>query len=47
VTRIRATDIFAIGSLIYEIVTGRPPYDELEDDDVEKLVALSSEPQQY
>ena len=32
-----ATDIFAIGSLIYEIVTGKPPYDELEDDDVEKL----------
>jgi serine/threonine protein kinase len=33
----RATDIFAIGSLIYEIITGKPPYDELEDDDVEKL----------
>jgi serine/threonine protein kinase len=33
----RATDIFAIGSLIYEIVMGRPPYDELEDDDVVKL----------
>jgi len=33
----RATDIFAIGSLIYEIVTGKPPYDKLEDEDVEKL----------
>jgi serine/threonine protein kinase len=33
----RATDIFAIGSLMYEIVTGKPPYDGLEDDDVEKL----------
>ena len=33
----RATDVFAIGSLIYEIVTGKPPYDELEVDDVERL----------
>jgi serine/threonine protein kinase len=33
----RATDIFAIGSLIYEIVTGKPPYDELEGDEVKKL----------
>jgi serine/threonine protein kinase len=24
-----ATEIFAIGSLIYEIVTGKPPYDEI------------------
>ena len=37
-TRIsRATDIFTARSLIYEIVTGKPPYDGLEDDDVEKL----------
>jgi serine/threonine protein kinase len=33
----RATDIVAIGSLIYEIVTGMPPYDKLDDEDVEKL----------
>lgn len=33
----RATDVFAIGSLIYEIVTVKPPYDELEDDDVKEL----------
>lgn len=32
-----ATAVFAIGSLIYEIITGRPPYSELEGDDVEKL----------
>ena len=33
---LRASDIFTIGSLIYEIITGRPPYDELEEDEVEK-----------
>jgi serine/threonine protein kinase len=32
-----ATEIFAIGSPIYDIVTGKPSYDELEDDDVEGL----------
>lgn len=32
----KTPDIFAIGSLIYEIVTERPPYDELEEDEVEK-----------
>ncbi|KAE9978691.1 hypothetical protein EG328_001363 [Venturia inaequalis] len=33
----RETDVFAIGSLIYEIVTGKRPYDELGDEDVEEL----------
>lgn len=33
----RATDIFAIGSLIYEIVTEKPPYHDLDDDYVEEL----------
>lgn len=28
-----ATEIFAIGSLIYEIMTGKRPYDEIEDED--------------
>ncbi|QDS77083.1 hypothetical protein FKW77_007387 [Venturia effusa] len=32
----RRSDIFAIGSLIYEIIEGRPPYDELEEDEVVK-----------
>jgi len=31
------TELFAIGSLIYEIITGKPPYSELEDNDVERL----------
>jgi serine/threonine protein kinase len=29
------TDIFALGSTIYEIMTGKQPYDELDDDEVE------------
>ncbi|KAK4120944.1 hypothetical protein N657DRAFT_578542, partial [Parathielavia appendiculata] len=29
------TDIFAIGSTIYEIVTSRQPYEDLLDDEVE------------
>ncbi|KAF1840129.1 kinase-like protein [Cucurbitaria berberidis CBS 394.84] len=31
------TEIFAVGSLIYEISTGKRPYDELEDGEVEHL----------
>jgi hypothetical protein len=30
------TEIFAIGSLIYEITTGSRPYDDIEDDEVMK-----------
>jgi len=30
-----ATDLFALGSTMYEIMTGRQPYEELSDDDVE------------
>jgi serine/threonine protein kinase len=29
------TDLFALGSTIYEIMPGRPPYDGLTDDEVE------------
>jgi serine/threonine protein kinase len=29
------TDLFALGSTIYEIMTGRQPYEDLPDDDVE------------
>ncbi|OIW30486.1 kinase-like protein, partial [Coniochaeta ligniaria NRRL 30616] len=29
------TDLFALGSTIYEIMTGRQPYDDLPDDEVE------------
>lgn len=32
-----ATEIFAVGSLLYEISMGCRPYDDLEDDDVEVL----------
>ncbi|KAF2277729.1 kinase-like protein [Westerdykella ornata] len=32
-----ATEGFAIGSLIYEISTGKRPYDDIEDDEVERL----------
>jgi hypothetical protein len=32
----RASDIVAIRSLIYEIITGRPPYNELYEDEVER-----------
>lgn len=32
-----ATEIFAIGSLIYEISTGKRPYDEMDDEEVESL----------
>jgi len=39
-----STEIFAIGSLIYEIITGKPPYSELEDDDVEKRFRLGEYP---
>ena len=31
------TDLFALGSTIYEIVTSRQPYEDLEDDEVEAL----------
>jgi serine/threonine protein kinase len=31
------SEVFAIGSLIYEISTGKRPYDEIEDDEVENL----------
>ncbi|KAJ5110875.1 hypothetical protein N7532_001410 [Penicillium argentinense] len=32
-----ATDIFALGCLIFEIVTGRRPYDNIEDQNVEEV----------
>jgi len=32
-----ATEVFAVGSLIYEISTGKRPYDGIEDDEVESL----------
>ena len=31
------TDLFALGSTIYEIMTSRQPYEDLEDDEVEDL----------
>lgn len=30
-------EVFAVGSLIYEISTGKRPYDDIEDDEVESL----------
>ncbi|RMZ81862.1 hypothetical protein DV738_g1990, partial [Chaetothyriales sp. CBS 135597] len=35
-TQSTQTELFAIGSLIYEIITGHPPYDDLSDEDVEE-----------
>lgn len=32
-----ATEIFAVGSLIFKITMGKRPYDELEDDEIETL----------
>ena len=32
-----ATEIFAIGSLMYEILTGTRPYDDRTDEEVESL----------
>ncbi|OAA54775.1 Protein kinase-like domain protein [Niveomyces insectorum RCEF 264] len=34
-----ATDLFALGSCIFQIATGRQPYDGMEDGDVEKKFA--------
>ena len=28
-------DLFAVGSTIYNVMTGRPPYHDLEDDEVD------------
>ncbi|KAF1995581.1 hypothetical protein P154DRAFT_473991 [Amniculicola lignicola CBS 123094] len=36
-----ATEAFAVGSLIYEISTGKRPYDDIEDDEVESLFRRS------
>lgn len=38
------TDLFALGSSIYQIVTGRQPYEELEDDEVEARFARKEFP---
>ena len=32
-----ATDLFALGSTIYELLTGHSPYEELPSDEVERL----------
>ena len=34
-----ATDIFALGLCIFQIATGKKPYEDLENDDVEKKFA--------
>ncbi|KFX93020.1 hypothetical protein O988_07039, partial [Pseudogymnoascus sp. VKM F-3808] len=39
-----ATELFALGSLVYEIMTGREPYKELEDDEVTALFVEKSFP---
>jgi serine/threonine protein kinase len=35
--RSTTTDIFALGCLIFEIMTGVRPYDEIEDDSYEEI----------
>jgi len=35
-TQSTQTELFAIGSLMYEIVTGLPPYDDLSDEEIEE-----------
>jgi serine/threonine protein kinase len=40
-----ADDIFAFGSICYEILTGRPPYPELDDEKVKLQFSLGSFPE--
>lgn len=34
-TMTMSTDLFSLGSLFYEIMTGKPPYDTLSDDEIQ------------